>query len=155
MAEKNWHNYTIEVHALKSASKQIGATKLSEDAAELEAAGNALNEALILEKTPALLELYAHYEEILKPFFPEDEDDDVGATNKELITKPVLSEAFSKLQDAMDDLDMDGMEAVKDMLSAYRFEGHALELYKKLCTAIEELDPDACESIMDEWNNVL
>lgn len=155
LAEKNWHNYTIEVHALKSASKQIGATKLSEDAAELEAAGNALNEALILEKTPALLELYAHYEEILKPFFPEDEDDDVGATNKELITKPVLSEAFSKLQDAMDDLDMDGMEAVKDMLSAYRFEGHALELYKKLCTAIEELDPDACESIMDEWNNVL
>lgn len=151
--EKDWHNYTIEVHALKSASKQIGANKLSEDAAELEAAGNALDEQLILEKTPDLLERYAHYEEILKPFFPEE---DVTSTNdKELINKTVLLEAFEKLQGALDELDMDGMEAVKDILSQYRYEGHSLDLYKKLCSAIDELDPDACEAIMDDWAHVL
>ena len=151
--EKNWHNYTIEVHALKSASKQIGATKLSEDAAELEAAGHALNEAIILEKTPALLDLYLHYENILKPFFPEEED--INADKKEIIRKSILLEAFEKLQEALDNLDMDGMETVKNTLSQYRYEGHSLELFKKLCSAIDELDPDACESIMDDWTYIL
>lgn len=151
--EKNWHSYTIEVHALKSASKQIGANKLSEDAAELEAAGHALDEALILEKTPALLNLYLHYEGILKPFFPEEED--TNADQKEIICKSILLEAFEKLQVALDDLDMDGMEAVKTTLSEYRYEGHSLELYKKLCSAIEEIDPDACEAIMDDWTYIL
>lgn len=151
--EKNWHNYTIEVHALKSASKQIGATKLSEDAAELEAAGHALNESIILEKTPALLDLYLHYENILKPFFPEEED--INADKKEIIRKSILLEAFEKLQEALDNLDMDGMETVKNTLSQYRYEGHSLELFKKLCSAIDELDPDACESIMDDWTYIL
>ena len=96
--EKDWHNYTIEVHALKSASKQIGANKLSEDAAELEAAGHALDEALILEKTPALLDLYLHYEGILKPFFPEE---DTNSDQKEIIHKSILLEAFEKIQVAL------------------------------------------------------
>ncbi len=151
--EKNWHSYTIEVHALKSASKQIGANKLSEDAAELEAAGNALNEELILKKTPALLDLYSHYEGILQPFFPEESETD--ADQKEIIRKSVLLEEFEKLQEALDDLDMDRMEAVKDTLSQYRYEGHSLELFKKLCSAIDELDPEACESIMDDWTYIL
>lgn len=151
--EKNWRNYTIEVHALKSASKQIGATKLSEIAAELEAAGNACDETLIQEKTPALLELYAHYIEILKPFFPEEEK--AATSSKELITKQILTEAFQKLQDALDNLDMDGMEAVRDSLSQYRYEGQSRELFKKLSSAIEELNPDDCEAIMKEWNSNL
>lgn len=151
--EKNWRNYTIEVHSLKSASKQIGANKLAEDAAELEVAGNALDESLIAAKTPALLELYSHYEGILKPFFPETEN--TNAHQKELIRKDILLKAFEKLQDALDDLDMDGMEAVKDTLSQYRYEGHSLELYKKLCSAIDEINPESCEAIMDDWSYIL
>lgn len=150
--EKDWHNYTIEVHALKSASKQIGALKLSDDALELENAGNALDEATIVEKTPALLDLYAHYEDVLKPFFPEDNTDD---ENKEKITKKKLTKTFEKLQTALDDLDMDGMEKSKDELSKYKYEGKAADLYKKLCSAIDELDPDACEAIMDTWISML
>lgn len=151
--EKDWRNYTIEVHALKSASKQIGANKLSELAAILEVAGNETNEQLIVEKTPELLALYAHYEGILKPFFPEEDEN--SANQKAPIQKNILLEAFEALQEALDDLNMDGMEAVKDTLSQYRYEGHSLELYKKLCSAIDELDPEACEAIMDDWTYIL
>ena len=38
--EEDWENFTIRVHALKSASRLIGATKLSKDAERLEALGN-------------------------------------------------------------------------------------------------------------------
>ncbi len=151
--EKDWHNYTIEVHALKSASKQIGAAKLSEDAAALEAAGNALDEKLLLEKTPALLEQYLHYADVLKPFFPEEDEE--TKNKKAPVSKEILKEAFEKLQIALDNLDMDGMEAVRDTLSQYRYEDRACEYYKKLCIAIDELDPDACSAIMEDWNSIL
>ena len=50
---------------------------------------------------------------------------------------------------------MDGMEAVKDTLSQYRYEGQFQELFKKLSSAIEELNPDDCETVMKEWNSNL
>ncbi|MBO4915970.1 MAG: response regulator, partial [Oscillospiraceae bacterium] len=69
-----WHggdlkNYTVRVHALKSAARTIGAAELSEKAKAMEAAGNAGDAALIDEKTPELLELYRSYTEKLKPLF--------------------------------------------------------------------------------------
>lgn len=151
--EKNWHNYTIEVHALKSASRQIGALSLSEEAAALEEAGNAENESLILEKTPALLNHYFHYYEILKPLFPEKDKD--ADHNKEPITPEILLSILDNLQTALDDLDMDGMEEVKKSLSQYHYEPSSIELYQQLCDAIDEIDPDACEEIMTAWRELL
>ncbi len=149
---KDWTNYTIEVHSLKSASKQIGATKLSELAAELEAAGHALEEPVILEKTPTLLELYMHYQSILAVFFPEAAENDM---QKPIAEKRILFQAFEQLQGALDDLDMDGMESVRDQLSQYRYDDVSYQFYLKLCTAISELDPEACENIMDDWMYLL
>jgi signal transduction histidine kinase/CheY-like chemotaxis protein len=48
-------SYTIYVHALKSAAANVGATKLSEDAKELEMAGKRTNTDLIAARTPLLL----------------------------------------------------------------------------------------------------
>ena len=63
---EDWHGYTIEVHALKSASKQIGAMELSEKAARMEKAGNEQDALLIHQCTDELLEQYLGYLEILK-----------------------------------------------------------------------------------------
>ena len=153
MNEKNWRNYTVEVHALKSASRQIGALSLSEEAAALEEAGNAENESLILEKTPALLEHYYHYYEILTPLFPEEDKNAIN--EKEPITPEILLSILDQLQTALDDLDMDGMEAVKESLSQYRYDEASVALYKQLCNAIDEIDPDLCEQIMLEWRESL
>ena len=49
---EDWRGYTIEVHALKSASRQIGATTLSDMAAALEQAGNAGDAVMIHQQTP-------------------------------------------------------------------------------------------------------
>ncbi len=49
--KREWKNYVIEVHALKSSSLSIGAKQLSELAKELEAAGKEGNVKLIEEKT--------------------------------------------------------------------------------------------------------
>ena len=56
--EKDWKNYVIEVHALKSSSLNIGSRQLSELAKELELSGKAGNYAVIEEKNGELLDLY-------------------------------------------------------------------------------------------------
>ncbi|MDE6596299.1 MAG: PocR ligand-binding domain-containing protein, partial [Oscillospiraceae bacterium] len=55
---ESWRDYTIEVHALKSTSRQIGADHIADVAAEMEKAGNEGNIALINEKTVPMLEEY-------------------------------------------------------------------------------------------------
>ena len=57
-AFKNCERYGIVVHALKSSSRMIGATELSELCAKLEKASDNREVETIQERTPALLELY-------------------------------------------------------------------------------------------------
>ena len=57
----DYKNFTIQVHALKSAARIIGAEKLSAMAEELENAGNTL------QKTPELLDIYRSYIPLLEP----------------------------------------------------------------------------------------
>ncbi|MDE7359472.1 MAG: response regulator, partial [Lachnospiraceae bacterium] len=65
---EEWKEYTVEVHALKSASRQIGATDLAQTAEQMEAAGNAGNAALIHKITPGMLEEYMFFKGILAPY---------------------------------------------------------------------------------------
>ena len=53
--EEKWKEYTIEVHTLKSSSRQIGAHELASIAEHMEAAGNAQDAKLIHETTPEML----------------------------------------------------------------------------------------------------
>jgi HPt (histidine-containing phosphotransfer) domain-containing protein len=56
--QKDWKNYEILVHSLKSTSRTIGADGLSEAAAELERAAKNGDEDLIVRLHPEVLSLY-------------------------------------------------------------------------------------------------
>ena len=147
---EDWKNYTIEVHALKSASKQIGAVELSALAADMEKAGNAENAQLIHQYTASLLEQYWHLDHILAPYFMEQqpEQDSLKAISAE-----ILHSAFHSLRKAIAELDMDQMEDVIQELSQYYYEDWQMDYYKQLKNAVEELDVDSCESILADWEN--
>jgi HPt (histidine-containing phosphotransfer) domain-containing protein len=63
--EQDLKNYTILVHSLKSTSRIVGASALSDLAFQLEMAGKEANDSLIAEKTPGLLEMYRSLQEPL------------------------------------------------------------------------------------------
>ncbi len=63
---QDWKNYTIQVHALKSSSRLIGATELSRFAAFLEQCGDKKLVNEIENKTSDLLKLYRSYKLNLK-----------------------------------------------------------------------------------------
>lgn len=149
---KDWAGYTIEVHALKSVSKQIGAMELSRRAQELEKAGNARNIAFILKHTDEMLERYRAYLPVLEPFFKEEQNDNA---EKEIASEDVLQGLFADMRDAVENLDMDRMEEVIQKMAFYRYEEAQMELFEQLKTAVEDVDVDTCEKIVTTWESSL
>lgn len=77
-SKKDWENYSIFVHSLKSTSKTIGAMKLSEAAAELEAASADKKEAVINAGHEDAMKMYSEIVSVIRNNMdiPDEEDDD-------------------------------------------------------------------------------
>lgn len=152
--DEDWKSYTTEVHALKSASKQIGAVELAEIAARMEQAGNERDAALIHEHTPGMLEQYLAYDRILREYIPEESDKNTD-TPKPLATSDDLRQFFSILRFAFENLDMDQMEEAVETMKLYSYKKDQEELFTQLCGAVDEIDTDASEDIIKMWETKL
>ena len=149
--KEQWKEYTVEVHALKSASKQIGALDLAQVAEQMEAAGNAGNAALIHKITPGMLEEYMFYKGILAPYFVKQEEEQSGRAAK----SDEMSVLFGEMKEAMENLDMDAMEKVIKDMGQYSYSDAQRDIFEKLKNAVEDIDTERCEEILDEWEKVL
>ncbi len=112
LAEGNIKDYVIEVHALKSNARMIGATKLSEMALEMEMAGKNDDIALINEKTAALMAMYRSYKDKLSYF---DKDD---VPKVKVPVETVKSELF-RMNIATKDFDIDTIDSAMKNLNSY------------------------------------
>lgn len=143
--QKDWKNYTIDVHSLKSMSMGIGAAGLSDMAKILEAAGRAKNEEYIMNHT---METLLEYERILKVIgenrvvfpdgTPEAEDTNAvpetegtgtvpeAAGSLAAVTKEKLEEAFDRLAGRLETFESEGVFEVLDELANYQYCGESL-----------------------------
>ena len=142
--EGDWSAYTIEVHALKSSSKQIGATDLSAMAYELEKAGKANNINYIKEHNATCLEKYLSYYPIFAPYFDENEDD----ADKQNISNDDLKALLVKMKEALDMLDIDAVEELCKELSKYEYPENQEEYPKKLKDAAADIDVEVCVELI-------
>ena len=69
--EKAWHDFEIKIHALKSASKTIGATKLSEKALNLETAASKAEDEYITDNYPGFAKEYKELIDQLRQIIKE------------------------------------------------------------------------------------
>lgn len=151
--EERWRDYTIEVHALKSASRQIGAMELASKAEHMEQAGNNQDAELIHASTDEMLTQYRWHQEILKKYFQEDTEQ--KKTAKKTAVREELEHLFQKMREVMEELDSDGMEEVLLELEEYSFEGEQEECHTKLRESVEDIDTEACEEILVRWESLL
>lgn len=149
--KERWKEYTVEVHALKSASRQIGATDLAYTAEQMEAAGNAENAALIHKITPGMLEEYMFYKGILAPYFIKEEEEQSGRAAE----SEEMAALFAQMEEAMENLDMDAMEQVVKDMSQYSYSDAQRSIFAKLKNAVEDIDTERCEEIIAEWKKEL
>ncbi len=146
--KEDWKAYTIEVHALKSASKQVGAMELYEMAARLEKAGNEKDEELIHSSTDDMLQLYISYIDILRSYFPEEKKEEGQGR---AITASELEVFFEEIRAAMEDLDMDVAMEIFNNMAEFTYKEEEEVFFEMLGEAVADYDADKCEEIIDKW----
>lgn len=147
---ERWRDYTIEVHALKSTSRQIGAVHISELAAEMEKAGNEGNIALINEKTGAMLEEYLQLKDVLKPYFT-----DASETEEHFAQFEEIIGMLEKMQTALDAFDTLQIDEVIEEMSKFKYSEENVGFFERLKNAAKESEIDECLNIVDEWGIAL
>jgi len=108
-------DYTIEVHALKSTARMIGAMELSEKFYRLEQLGNAEDEKTLALETPDVLSLYRSYKTILEPFARMNEQEKQKVPVEDIIAE------LENLKNAMDCFDLDGADEAMHKLEGFAF----------------------------------
>ncbi|MCM1087435.1 MAG: ATP-binding protein [Muribaculaceae bacterium] len=159
---KDWMNYTIVVHALKSGMKNIGADVLSEKAKALEFAGKNNDIDFILGNHDDMIAEYRRMVEMLRenPMIrvriPEDAgmspEEQWDAQMQETEDMPELTEeTFDKLlvdlEDAMFSLDGKRMLEILAQLQEYQY--HGVGLFTKLKPIREKVEKDDYMSAVD------
>lgn len=143
--EKDIKTYTVEVHAIKSSARIVGAQKLSEYAKELEAAGDANDLEKIAAETDTFLRLYESYEDA-ETANEVEEDDELPELSEEM-----WFDALNALKDFAHTMDYDNAVAVLESIKKYKLtkemkeSGHIIESliyslnWSELIQTIDEL----------------
>ena len=140
LADGMIRDLTIEVHALKNTSRMIGADRLSALFKAMEDLGNANDRKGLEERLPEVLELYTSYKEVLRPYGSLDE------ANLQETSKEELSRILGQMANAMDDFDLDGVDAAMAELEGYRMPEDLAEDMDALRAAVADV---AMEEVMD------
>lgn len=141
---RDYENYTIEVHALKSSSRLIGAMELSKQAEYLEECGNERNEPEIREKTSFLLSLYRGYIENLAPIAEDDEEDE----SKPFLDSEGFLSALSDLKELLLVYDFDNADQIMEQLKNYQIPDEYREKYDRIKLLMAEVDRDRLLEIL-------
>ncbi len=133
-------DYTIEVHALKSMARMIGAMDLSEQFYQLEKLGNSEEVEEITKRTPKILEWYQGYKDSLKQHVMEESTEKAEVSNEE------IKAALMQLKDAVDSFDLDGADEAMQTLKGYDFPDNMKPMIEELEVLVTDV---AMEDIME------
>ncbi len=135
-------DFTIEVHGMKSSSRMIGATDLSEQFYELEQLGNAENVEEIQRKLPTVLAAFQAYKEKLQPYVKEQEL--VEVPKEEVLV------TLRELKEAADSFDMDVVDVRMEELGKVACSKQLREKIKALDVCVADVDLEQIMIITEE-----
>lgn len=142
--DKDWKNYTVLVHALKSSSRLVGAMQLSGLAAHLEKCGDRALVDEIIEETPELLAQYRSYISVFEGLLSLGEGAPDGrASAKPRMTAQKYSEALAAIKECAEAFDFDAAESVVKSVEAYDVPQGAEDAFEKIKKAVRAADTEA------------
>lgn len=119
----------------------------------MEQAGNDRDINYILAHHEKMMEMYYGLQEVLKKYvdIPDDEED----KPKEDYDVKKLWGCLEKMQEAVDDLDMDGMGEVIRQMEGISMAEKEEQLLVKMREAVESLEVEICEQLIKEWKGLI
>jgi len=140
----NYTDYTIAVHALKSASRQLGAEEIGNLAEQLEKAGKENNIEFIKQNTERLIHDYMLLKERLRPMFLHLEKEEQGEGNN-------LAACLDELEEALNTFDTLAIDDAFEHLSNVTMNSAGMQFMECIQKAYEDYDFDTCLEIIKEW----
>lgn len=119
-------DFTIEVHALKSTSRLVGAMQLSEQFEFLEELGNANDTERIMKEIPKVLEHYSNYKKWLASFASMKEREKKEVPKEELIMY------LQGIKESIQAFDFDTADAAMEKLEACRLPENCISMMNAL-----------------------
>jgi len=138
--------FTIEIHALKSSAKVLGATALSEKALELERLGHKREIDAIRSRIDSFDKLIDEVIEDLKPVLAATED----KIDKIAVDKKRVRFLISNLKEAADEYDYGRAIEIVEELKKYNFSGECEQTILKIDESVENLDYDICAELAEK-----
>ncbi|MBR3683695.1 MAG: response regulator [Lachnospiraceae bacterium] len=126
LKEGRIREFTIEVHALKSTSRLIGALELSDEFRHLETLGNANSVEEIEKETPGVLAHYLEYKKWLSSFSLMKEREKKEVSKEEVIMY------LQGIKDSMEAFDLDTADAAMEKLEECKLPEQCIPLMKSL-----------------------
>ena len=143
--ENDIKNYTVKVHALKSAARLVGALELSADAKYLEECGDKNDVAEIEAKTPALLSKYRSYKDVLAKVFGKNDEPDMSLPE---ISSADLQEMYSLIKNFAADFDLDNIDKMIEETKNFRIPESERERFEKIKECVTNADWGTLETLL-------
>jgi HPt (histidine-containing phosphotransfer) domain-containing protein len=139
--EKDLKNYTVQVHALKTTCRMIGATDLGEDFFTLEKLGkeNDLEQAKKL--TPDVLKAFRDLAPYLEPYASKN------SSPHKAFDKAAIKDILNKLIASIDDFDLGSAEAAAKELFSYDLNEELQGKLDSLDKLVSDLDYDEAKEL--------
>ena len=142
-ADRDYKDYTIKVHALKSSARIIGAAEFGEEAQKLENAGKSDDIDYIRKHHYDFMQEYARFKEVLSVMFPEEDGGD-----KPIADPGLMSEVFAEIRDAAQAMDCDRLESVFEEMSEYRIGDEDKDKYEAVKKCFDNFDYEGIVSVL-------
>ena len=136
--------YVVEVHAIKSSARIIGANALSELALRLEEAGNNNELELINEETPRLLSIYESYADKQRPKAPKT------ANALPSLSKDEWKDALTTFREFAESMDYDNSICIVDSLKGYMMEDEDMQALSHIEALLRRLEWDELKTYIDK-----
>ncbi len=140
--EKDWENYTIKVHALKSSSRLVGALKLGDDAEALENAGKQQDIDFITSHHDKMMDEYRTIRDALAPTLGKQDD-------LPDIPTDMLADAYVGLAEFAASMDYELAKMVTDSVKEYKLPKEDEERFKQINIRLSQMDWDGIKEIIN------
>ena len=150
----NFKDYTIQVHAMKSSARLIGATALGEEAQLLENAGKAGDIDYINQHHEGFIATYRGCKEPLSQVFAADNaaDNMVDDGEEEIpeADAELMDMVYEGVKEAAEANDPDSIAEIFAEIEGYRIPDAEAELYQNLKAATDKADYAAILSLLSD-----
>lgn len=145
LRDRDFNNFTIEVHAMKSTARMIGALELSDKFRRLEELGKENNDSVLLVETPKTLKMLMMCKQYLKEF-----DIEIDSQNLQAASVEDKISVLDELKFALDKFDLDRADYCIEMLVGYEWDEELSSSIKELKAMVVDVNTAQAIPVIEE-----